>query len=383
MKFLMVAYGGGHIAMMLRLYNYFKLNNVPCMLLPLTTAIPYCIKEGVNDFLTLENLMKDYQVSEKVRLLASTLARRDHNPNLEIPFNHTLAYYTIGLAELVGEHGEEEAVKLFEEHSRFCFLPVKFATHVLSTLRMDAVFTTNVPRMELSFVKGAKHLGLPTYAIDDLIGLPMTDFLSDVVFVDNKLAKSNIEKSGFQGEIVVSGNPVYEDLAEYKINYSNESSLLILMQTGIRHLTTKQVVNLNEEFYRVFFSNFENSDLFKRYSRVSVRYHPSMLEKVFWTNEDISIDSKQNTIHDSLANFTDVLGFTSTALYEAYLMGCSTHGFTFGKEYFELPIPYSGTISLKGNFEINNLSGFIKKEKGFLPSRQIIYNKIYNDFLRS
>jgi hypothetical protein len=375
---LFVSYGGGHIAMTSELYKYFKQYDVEVKILPLTTAVSFCEYVGITDYLKLENFQYLLKVDNEVIGLVTTIANEVHKEGLGIPYEHTFMYHLIGISELISQYGIKEGLKIFNKEGRKAFLPVSFAKNIIDEFGVSAVVTTNVPRFEEAFQIAAREKQVKSFAIDDLIGKPLGEIKSDFVFVDNEFAKVNMEESGYTGNIVISGNPMFEKARSLKKTLKiKNNNLLILLQTGIRDMKTKKIIEFGEYFYKRFFNNLESIGFSDKYEKVVVRFHPSMQKIKYWNSEKIQIDENKN-LYDSLKQFSNILGFTSTSLYEAFLMGHSVYSLSFGKDYFQLPMPYVGKINLDGEIDLSTKSIQIEPTNDIIDSRNIILKTITN-----
>src|SRR5690606_24899318 len=99
--------------------------------------------------------------------------------------------------ELEATHGVDEAARLFAEHGRQAFLPLRILEKIIDTLQPDAVVATNSPRAEQAAILTAHQRGLPTLVIDDLFGLrPMYPFPADIVCAFSEKAKENLIAKG-------------------------------------------------------------------------------------------------------------------------------------------------------------------------------------------
>ena len=377
---LLISYGGGHITIITRVYNFLINNGVDAKILPLTTGVGYCLRNSI-EFVKIENFFNidnvDYNFKDKI----IEIAKENHDKEMNFPFSHTLAYYGIGLSQLFSEKGYSAGLKFYKENGRKSFLPTNFAEQVIRDLNPKAIITTNIPRMELAFRKVGMAMRIKVFAIDDLNGYfgDIENIYSDVVFVDNVKAIERVKSYQKSGEIIVSGNPVYEDIFKLrkKIKRKNNNDLIIILQNGVRDLKTNEVHEFSESFFKKFFSNLEKLNFFNSFDKVTIRFHPSMNKRKYWESENFQIDTEEN-LHQSLLNHSSVLGLTSTAIYEAYLMGCFVYNLSFKKDFFCLPIEYIGDINLNGDvkFYKENPEPVLNHETHNKQSLEIIYNKL-------
>ena len=201
---LFISYGGGHIKTISRLYKYFVLQNENSTILPLTSAIPFCLENGINNFLSLDELYEKC-INENYSSYIEEVVANTHEDWTKIPYSHTYTYLHISLTELFNKKGYDNGIELFERFGRRIFFPIKFAQKVLKTINPKAVITTNSPRMELAFQVAANKMKIKSFSIDDLAGIPFERIASGITFVENDIAKKNLIKSGYEGKLILRG----------------------------------------------------------------------------------------------------------------------------------------------------------------------------------
>ena len=170
---------------------------------------------------------------------------------------------------------------IITKKGRQSFLPTNFAEKVINDLNPKAIITTNVPRMELAFRKVGMAMKIKVFAIDDLNGYfgNIDSIYSDVVFVSNINSIKRVKSYKKSGDVIVSGNPVFDDIIKLrKTKHNINNNLLILLQTGVRDININKVVEFSDSFYQNLFSNLEESNFFNSFDN-AVRFHPSMNKK--------------------------------------------------------------------------------------------------------
>ena len=376
---LLVSYGGGHIAIISRLYEFLLSRNHSVKILPLTTATIFCESKKY-DYLKINDFVDYNLLNDKEFQFIKKISYENHNEDIGLDYAHTKAYYTIGLYPLIKKYGINKTKKLYLKNKRLCFSYIDFAEKMIKKIKPELVITTNVPRMELSFRQAAFKSNIRVFSIDDLdgyYGKQNKSHFSHKIFVDNKNAKNNLLKDGYDGEIIISGNPVFDDIIKLSKNKNRiiTENLLIILQPGIRNLKNKIVENFDDKFYINLFSNLDKINFFSNFNKISVRFHPSMKKEVFWNNDKIKIDNKKN-IHDSLTENGSVFGFSSTAIKESYLLGNYIYRLKFDDNYYSIDVPAIGTIDFDGNCKFYDdpviIDNFNKKELAI----DIIYNHI-------
>ena len=344
----MVAYGGGHITMICLIADRLRRDEWEVDILPLATAIPFCVQSNQSGVLVLSDYVDMLHPTDN-ELQYVELMLSDTTFHSEIPLLESKAYYTIGFICNLRSKGVERTTKSFYALGRMSFNPILFAEEFIKMGSYSALFATNVPRYERAFIRAGNSLGLSTYAIDDLIGLPLEPIEAKVCFVDNRIAYDNIKKN-FSGDLVLSGNPVFDRakaLSRLRINQKSRKELVVLCQTGIRNLETNQIIQLNAEFYQAFIRNLLRDPFFLDFEIV-IRLHPSMTDFIY---EDERVTFDKSLFIECLKNYEYFIGFTSTALYEAKVSSGKVIALNFGRGYFQLPISYSGRIDFKGTYK--------------------------------
>ncbi len=213
---LLVAYGGGHITMVVPVMRELERRGVRCNLMALTTG---CNKarqmgmqpKGYRDFVhLLDNL-------DEVMAWGDKLA--DANSHPEVDPLETRLYMGVNYTEWVHEYGEARAAELYAEGGRRAFLPRAFMRRVLADLKPDAVVTTNSPRTEQASIEAAVALGIPVLSMIDLFAKWYDPYLkrnvhADRIAVIDEFTKSNIVRAGVNPvRVVVTGNPAFDSLA--------------------------------------------------------------------------------------------------------------------------------------------------------------------------
>ena len=384
---LLISYGGGHITMISRVYNYLVDKGIDAKILPLTTAVSFCNANSI-DYLKIEEFFNIDNLDSNFKDKIIEIAKENHNEEMNFPFSHTLAYYGIGLSQIFSEKGYNAGLEYYKKNGRKSFLPTNFAEKVIKYLLPKAIITTNIPRMELAFRKVGMAMKIKVFAIDDQIGYfgDIGSIYSDVVFVDNVKAVKRVKGYHKSGEIIVSGNPVYDDVYRLRQKFKSKknNNLIIILQSGIRNMKTNEVHELSDSFFENFFSNLDKLNFFSSFDKVTIRFHPSMVKRKYWESENFQIDNEKS-IHQSLLNHSSVLGFTSTAIYEAFLMGCFVFNLSFKNDFVSLPIEYIGDINLNGDvkFYKENPEPVLNHETDDKQSLQTIYNKLINEVFKN
>lgn len=342
-----------------RVYQELIKSGRDCALIPLTSATHYLEKRNLK-FLKLNELLEEYlenlqiKVSDRLKKFIKKESFKNHNPEI-VSNDHTDAYYFLGLLELVTKCGFKKGVEKYKELERRSFEPINFSNWVIKKYKCKLVITTNVDRYEYAFRAAAFKNNIPVLSFDDLFGefADKEKILSTIICVDNKIAKKNLQSLGYEGRIIVTGNPVFENLMSTNNSIKNKEYAIVVLTTGISGIKLfENFRTFDDNFLHNFFESIETY-LLKNYKKVKVRFHPNMVQKKYWKNDVFEVDNEVD-LHKSLENFGTVVGINcTTALYEAYLLGKHLINFNFTKtqNFRNLPIPSLGYVNELGYIE--------------------------------
>jgi len=170
-KILGVAYGGGHANIVFPVLKELNLRGNLTSFLALTSAGPQAERQGIEykSYIDYRHLVD----SKKAARLGSPLADKMHNPNIGITLDESVYYLGINLMENIESLGEELAREAFQLAGRSSFLPVEFFKKIMVEERFTHVLSTNSPRSEKASLIAAQQLGLKSFRIDDLYGVPV------------------------------------------------------------------------------------------------------------------------------------------------------------------------------------------------------------------
>lgn len=213
-KVLFVAYGSGHIKMVVPVAQALAASGRTApMVLALTTAAPVARAAG------LEVLQfKDFVTEEDGAALAlgEQLMQGLRGPVTDP--QETVAYLGLSMADLIAYTGHEEAERAYRQLGRQAFLPIPTLLRILRQVAPDLVVCTNSPRAERAAVLAARQLGIPSICMVDLFALDEVKWIgasdyADQVCVLNESVRAFLVAAGRAPEqVVVTGNPAFEAL---------------------------------------------------------------------------------------------------------------------------------------------------------------------------
>lgn len=213
---LFVGYGGGHVSMLLPVLARLREIGAPLQptLLALTTGYNPARAagedaKGYGDFLQLVD--RDAALAWGERLLPG-------NESPDVSREESVAYLGINYLDLIAQHGEEGAARVYAERGRYGFLPLHFMRRVMDEVRPDVVVATNSPRSEEAALRVAAERGVPSVGMVDLFGLE-TDHLvrreprPSHTCVLAESVRQRLLPRGFAADRVhATGNPAFDGL---------------------------------------------------------------------------------------------------------------------------------------------------------------------------
>ena len=207
-----VAYGGGHINLLLPVVKLAIAQGFDAKLLAMTTAANVARQAGIEalGFADLLCFAAPSAHEYGVELC------RDMAADGPVPLTESIAYHGINFAELVANLGEDKAFQLYEAKGRHAFLPVQLFVRVLAELQPDVVIATNSPRSEQAAIIASGKLGIPAVCAVDLFALQEVKWIgqqsyADKICVLNESVKEMFLRAGrTEREVVVTGNPSFD-----------------------------------------------------------------------------------------------------------------------------------------------------------------------------
>ena len=213
-KVLFVAYGSGHIKMVVPLAQALAASGLAePVVLALTTAAPVARAAGLaviqfKDFVTSGDGAA-LQLGER---LMQGLGGPVADPQ------ETVAYLGLSMADLIDEVGPEKAELAYRQYGRQAFLPVRTLLRVLRRVIPHLVVCTNSPRAERAAVLAARQLGIPSlcvvdlFAIDEVKWIGAPDYADQVCVLNESVRQFLVAAGRSEEHVVVTGNPGFDAL---------------------------------------------------------------------------------------------------------------------------------------------------------------------------
>ena len=259
-KILLVCYGGGHCRIIYKIYVKLKLNNnLEISILACTTAIPFFQKLNIKIF-----TFKDFLYINKKKALhyGNILKSRYHNEISGINVDESIAYLGLSFYDLTKKYSVISSYKRMIKYGRHAFNQTYILNIIINKINPVAIISTNSPKAEKSAISIGNSLSIPTMQISDLFSTNELFTLNakKICCFSNESKTNLISKGICENKIIVTGNPVFDDIkySKRKKPYKN-----ILWGSNIK-ICEKDIKLLNH-----IICNLTDSQLY-------IRFHPSV-----------------------------------------------------------------------------------------------------------
>lgn len=213
-RILLACYGGGHVHSLIPVAGALQNDHqVALTVLGFTTARAAFQRAGVDaDSYTVLKRYLTRSCTAIAKPFVSDLSHPDVKPS------ETLAYFEVGLHDLIETHGRDEALRLVHKQGRVAFCPEKTFRRYLEATRPDLVITSTSPRSELALQRAARALGIPGLAISDLFLQHEASYLCDdryaqhISVIAGYVADFLRDNGCRQARLYVTGNPAFDEL---------------------------------------------------------------------------------------------------------------------------------------------------------------------------
>jgi hypothetical protein len=337
---LAVAYGGGHIAMVLPVLRALRQQQprLRITLLALTTAARAARAAGESP-LGYADLLHLLDAEERAQALALGRAMLAGNTHPDVAEAESIAYLGVNAWDLQQQVGTQAAQRLLTEKGRHGFYPLHFFRRVMAHLRPDLLLTTNSPRSEQAAIDAATDAGIPSLALLDLFALPGDAFAARTrypsrVCVLSEAVRDNLVAAGWPADrIAITGNPAFDALDAPQtraagtalrrtlLGAAQRLLLLALQPEPVAHPAAPgrrgdpalpaRIVQAAVQAVRA------HPDW-----RLIVRPHPSQPPPALPADAQLRLSPPAEPLHPLLHAVDLVITGTSTVALEAHLAGC-------------------------------------------------------------
>lgn len=212
----LVAYGGGHAAMLIPVAQELMGRGHSVRFLALTTAAQQARQAGIEPLGYRDLPGAD---SDEVRRWGGELAAGLESGGV-VDEAETIAYLGLNYCELIAEHGEETAAEMYRADGRQIFRPTALFERWLADVRPALVVATNSPRSERAAILAAGRLGIPSvcavdlFALQEVLWVGEPGYADRVCVLNDEVRDMFVEYGRDPEEVVVTGNPAFDRLAE-------------------------------------------------------------------------------------------------------------------------------------------------------------------------
>lgn len=371
---LFLSYGGGHaeaIAPVIKEITQEESHKI--IVMSLTTANVTMAKYDI-PFVSFKDFA--HLVSDTAKDIGHNLVGLDSASSL-VPHLESVYYHGINMLDLIESVGEETAYEQFDSIGRQSFYPRNFMIKLLKYLSVDLLVTTNSPRTEMAAVDAAGSLGIKSICIVDLFAkrevewLGRAGFATKICVLNNSVKQMLLNSSRKENEIVVTGNPSFDNLTKEETILSGQlfreqkgwanNELITLLYASQPEPKKHPFCDIEgdpelpkkiEHELRDFIENNSNF-------RLVVRHHPSE-SREFLQQERVYRSLSDENLHCLLHAVDIVIVTASTVGLEASLIGKLV--LSVDCSIFSEDAPYSEMGISKGTKDPSTLGSLILSE---------------------
>lgn len=347
-KILFVAYGGGHINMILPIAKQCIFEGFKVDILGLTGAKLKAESEGI-DCLGYKNFVS--REEEKIIFNAGeNLLNDNHNPDSGIDEKESLSYLGTNWLENETRYGKEVTQRIYIKAKRHSFLPINFLKKVLTKGNYDLLITTNSPKSERAALIAADHLNIKSIRLEDLffddnlqkeiIEMLGNDYYSTIgkfrssptkIFVMCEYTKRIYEEQKdillldtSKKDVVVTGQPILEKIHNNSIKskiieQKKDYEELILWAHQNDTIDAKEILNLLENWLYKYSS---------RKKKLAFKFHPlenevikkNIIDQFKTINSNFIVINDEDNICDWISASSLLISQGSTAMLEAFFL---------------------------------------------------------------
>ncbi|MHA7000945.1 glycosyltransferase family protein [Aeromonas schubertii] len=376
-KIFFIAYGGGHIKMLLPIIKRLKsLDIYDIIVFGLTTAGSVLDDEGIS-YVSFKDFVH-FEGYEYWSEYGHTLVGPYQESKL-VSYDEAIAYHGINFLDMIYLYGIDEAKKKYSDMGRQSFIPTRFFKILFSYLKPDLVVSTNSPRSERAAIEAAGVMGIDSLCLVDMFALQEVKWIgkpnyASKICVLNDSVKAMFIKNGRNDhDIIVTGNPAFDGLFSKQLMSKRNDVRKALGVSGSECLIlyASQPEPLKHPFnelegdpslprhiesqLRKIVNNHNNAHLV-------IRYHPS--ENVdFIKEKNVSLSKKSDDLHELLYAVDLIVVTASTVGLEASLIGKPV--ISVDCSIFRDDAPFSSMGISTG---VNNTSELINRIDDFIKS---------------
>lgn len=377
-KILLVAYGGGHVAMLVPVWEKLTADGHDVIFLALTTAQKYLSERSIPyiGFCDLPD-SKDHDVQVLGQRLVGELS------DGKVSYDESVAYMGLSYRDLVIQHGQNEAEKLYNAYGRQVFLPVNTLKKAIQMIAPDVVVATNSPRAERAAIMAANACGIPAVCVVDLYPCKELEWLAEPRFakkicVLNNSVRDILLKNGRCIEdVVVTGNPAFDkhyafndnqNIAKIKSDIFDEKIVVGFASNSIPAIVNGISTEAEQELPQLVFNRMQKLCSERNYA-LALRQHPSEAE---WHEIGNAVNCKSMPLDLYLASLDMLITFPSTIALEAQIYGTRTGVINFSCLSQTSPYLFTGDFEVIQQIEdIDSITIFSRIKNTELGDRHV------------
>ncbi len=227
-KILFVGYGGGHITMLIPIIHFLrKHSQYHLIVLGLTTAAEKLRAEKITYF-GYKNLV-DLKIDREALKIGQELFK-SLGKKAQVDVEESVAYLGLSYFDLVSRLGALKAKSEFELKGRQSFLQLSILERVFKRYKPDLVIATNSPRSEKAAILTARKMGIPSICLVDFFDprefedrISKPGYANRVCVLSESVKNKLMESGRKEREIIVTGNPAFDNLIEQDLKLKSES----------------------------------------------------------------------------------------------------------------------------------------------------------------
>lgn len=316
-KILFVAYGGGHVNMVLPVIQSLTgQGRWDVEVLGLTTAGIVLSRAGIAHL-----GFKDIVGSDDGAALEWGERLIEGLPAGPVSREETVAYLGLSYANLEADYGVEGAARIYAEKGRHVFLPVGTLKRFLQRIRPNLVVATNAPRGERAAILAARDMGIPAVCLVDLYPPQNGEWLKEnwygqKICVLNRTAKEMLVRCGRDPKQVEStGNPAFD--RHYLFAGPGIAALSAAGKIVVGYASNIIPGEVDDGIQRAAFEQLRKLCQDKNYE-LALRQHPN---ETPWTDIEGVIDCREMSLEQYLSSLDMLVTFPSTIALEAQIHG--------------------------------------------------------------
>ncbi len=316
-KILFVAYGGGHVNMVLPVVqSLLAQGRHEVLVLGLTTAGSVLARAGVPHI-----GFRDLATADDAAALAHGNRLSEGVNSDLVPREETVAYMGLSYADLEAEHGTAAAAAIYAERGRHAFLPTRTLKRLLASYAPDLVVATNSPRAERAALLAARELGIASLCLLDLY--PPADgqwfkedgYGSKICVLSSNVKDILVGLGRSADSIVVTGNPAFD--RHYTFVPTDEVAALRAGQPVVGYASNILPGRPEGGLQLEVFERLRARCAVQGYT-LAVRQHPN---EARWRDLGGAVDCNGMPIEAYLSALDMLVTFPSTIALEAQIHG--------------------------------------------------------------